>query len=213
MRYITFAMIITVFLSGVARSDTLEDGINDIAVDAQKLANSYLRYYSSKNSAGAKENLTFIISSMENNFRELARQSRDENIKNMLEYLIYSKDNIKNIISKNISKENTKEVLDICKTIIEGTISFYSQNEQNSSIKPSNKLNLEFLTNSYLLQGSNINVEDKKIKNSTKVLSENLNQSLQFNKNWRSYKEILTNKEIFVPNIIMILTRELEEGL
>jgi hypothetical protein len=199
MKIIIFVSLLLLPLFGKESNSTVKL-VNDIALTSQKIANNYLMIYGQKDSFGAQRRVFELILSLEDDYRSLAKYVKSQQQKQMLEYLSYNKDEIKEILKKEPNKDNANEIQDISKTLLEGCRSFLSDKEYlNSSV------GLEMLNNSYIAKALKLESDIE-----TSSLENNLSKVFENKRSWRSYKELYEKRALFVPNLLMILSEALE---
>lgn len=199
MKIIIFVSLLLLSLFAKETNTTLKL-VNDIALTSQKIANNYLMIYGQKDSFGAQRRVFELILSLEDDYRSLAKDVKSQQQKQMLEYLSYNKDEIKQILKKEPNKENADEIQDISKTLLEGCRSYLGGEEHLSS-----SVGLEMLNNSYIARSLKLE-SDIDVTN----IENNLSKEFQNKRSWRSYKELYEKRDLFVPNLLMILSEDLE---
>jgi len=199
MRLVIFFSLLSISIFAKPKSGIV-DIVDNIALNSQKIANNYLMIYHKKNLIRSKEKVMELILSLEENYRSLAKSVKSEEDRQMLEYLSYSKDKIKEIIAKKTSKDNADEMQDISKTLLEGCRSFAHKDESLSSA-----VKLEMLNNCYISKGLKLGC-DLQIEN----IENNLSKEFETKISWRSYKELYEKKDLFVPYLLISLSDELE---
>jgi hypothetical protein len=214
MKRLSKVILFLCFYTHFAYSDDHDKIANitqDIACISQKIANDYLHMYYDKENKILKLKLKNSIDELEKNFRELAKDSDDLNTKNILDFLSYSKDEMKNMIDLDISKENVSQMLDYSKTLLEGTESVLKSHDYNISKNKKSKLELLKLSTLYMKLNLKFDATDCNKMIEQKI--QTIDQELKNNPSWDTYKKLIQTKGVFIPNIISILTQNLEENI
>jgi len=199
MKIVIFASLLFLSLFAKETNTTLKL-VDDIALISQKIANNYLVIYNQKDSFGAQKKAFELILSLEDDYRNLAKYVKSQQQKQMLEYLSYNKDEIKEILKKEPNKENANEIQDISKTLLEGCRSFLEGKGHLS-----NSVKLEMLNNSYIAKALKLD-SDIDVTN----IENNLSKEFANKNSWASYRELYEKRDLFVPNLLMILSEDLE---
>ncbi len=93
---------------------------------SQIIAKNYIFYYLYPQKIKIVDVLNQSIEQLNDNFRMIAITSKDSDTKDILEFLAYSKEQIKEILEKEPDDETTALMLDYSETIIEGADSISS---------------------------------------------------------------------------------------
>ena len=176
---------------------------------SQKIANDYLYLYQDRQKIEIKSQLNSSIKKLEDNFRFIAKNSDNPDTKNILDFLSYSKDQMKDTLEEDISKESVSSMLDYCNTLLEGFQSILDIQNYNSYEK---KFHLMMISKLYMA----INLNFDPINNKNKIEKEIklFNNHLVLNNSWHSLKNILINNKVyFIPNIVSILVKDLENSV
>ncbi len=179
----------------------------DIKYLSQKIANDYLYLYHDPKKSALKEELNRSIKKLEENFRFIAKNSNNADTKNILDFLSYSKDQMKETISSDISKENVSSMLDFSDTMLEGAGSILEVQKHNRS---ESKFHLLMISKLYMA----INLDFDKTNNMQELKKEIklFNSNHASNSSWIAFKNIVeNNQESFIPNIISLLVKDLEK--
>jgi len=209
MQKIFYIFSVIFFLVTTSSAKTIEkkditEKIKDIKYISQKIATDYLSLYHQPKNKSYKVKLEKSIEQLEDNFRFIARNNRDLDTKNILDFLSYTKDQMKDNITHKISKENVSSMLDYSNQLLEGA---------TFTIKKDNKnLKLHLLKISKLYLATNLNFD---IDNNKEILSQEiaiLDNSLKTNTSWITYKKLL-KKPCFIPTIMAILQHDIESNL
>ncbi len=172
-----------------------------------KIGNRALMLYREPSNKETMLSLRTLILEMEKEFRLLARLAHDKELKEMLDFLVYSKDEIKDRLQKPLNKESTKEILDLVRSMLEGGEAVRRDHSQNNLFDPD--LALEKLTCYYLC--TNLSFEPLIRKEEAASKLESVQRHFGEDITWKSYATIYHKSAIFVPNIAIILTDALEK--
>jgi len=154
------------------------------------------------------------IKELEDNFRFVAKNTNNIDSKNILDYLSYSKDQIKEILSADIKSENREFILDHTEALSEGAQSILISYNYDPLKDKDIKINLANISKFYMAINANINptANRNNIQNEIKIIDTKLiNSSTELKGSWHILKNLLNAKEDqFIPNIISILIKNLE---
>lgn len=173
---------------------------------SQKIANDYLYLYHDSKKTAIKEELNRSIKKLEDDLRFIAKSTNDSDIKNILDFLSYSKDQMKETIADDISKISASSMLDFSDTMLEGAGSMLETQKHN---RFESKFHLMMISKLYMA----INLDFDKINNENALKKELklLDNNHVSNTSWLAFKEIVGNRQAcFLPNITSILIKDLE---
>jgi hypothetical protein len=216
---IFFAIFSIIALQLFVKASTTETDIiqatKNIEYISQNIAKEYLYLYSHPQRVQTKIKLENHIKELENSFRFVAKNTNNEDSKNVLDFLSYSKDQIKEILEDEIKAENRESILDQVEALSEGAEAILTSYNYNAQNDKDIKINLANISKLYMAINANINSItnreniEKEIK---KVDSKLINSPVDVKKSWDTLKQLLnSNKEQFIPNIIAMLIRNLED--
>jgi hypothetical protein len=184
----------------------MDETAKKIAYISQDIASNYLYLYNDSKNSTYKARLKNSVHLLEESFRTLAIEVEDRDTKDILDFLSYSKDQIKDVIEKDLSKDRVSEILDYSGTILEGVESIIKSTQEDD-----NRLSLLKLTKFYMLY--KLGFDTKNSKNEIQKYIDILDEDLEDNISWSSYKRLVELNEAFFPNMILILTKDLEGKL
>jgi len=200
--FISF-LVATVEAKTIAKQDIVKK-TEDIKYLSQKIANDYLSLYHEPKNKNYKAKLQEAIKQLEDDFRFIARNSNNLETKNILDFLSYTKDQIKESITQDISKESVLDMLDYSDALLEGATFALKKEDKNI------KLHLMKISKLYL--AINLNFDTNNNKEILKQEIKLLDNSLKINASWVAYKALI-KKPCFIPNITAILENDIESGL
>lgn len=181
---------------------------------SQNIAKEYLYLYQNPKRIETKTKLQNEIKELEDNFRFVAKNTNNIDSKNILDYLSYSKDQIKEILSADIKSENREFILDHTEALSEGAQSILISYNYDPLKDKDIKINLANISKFYMAINANINptANRNNIQNEIKIIDTKLiNSSTELKGSWHILKNLLNAKEDqFIPNIISILIKNLE---
>ncbi len=206
--------VVTLFAMG-NKVTTVSRATEEIAYLSQKIANDYLYLYHNPEQKMTYQNeLRIDVRKIENDIRFIAINTKNEDIKNILDFLSYDKDKIKALAEEEISRENAVSILDESNALVEGLQSIIKTTGRKS-LKSMIRFHIMKLSKLYMAihlkfdPTENTKVfytEIQDIDTMMKYRTKNIKQL------WRSYKEILNPSPIyFLPNIVAIIISDLEQ--
>jgi len=209
-------LIGAIFLSHASANEKIIDATKDIKYLSQKIAKDYLYLYSNPKRTILHSELINDVKKLETDFRFIAKSSDNSDTKDILDFLSYSKDQIKEILNRDISIENITQMLDYSETLSEGAESILMTYHYNTTNDKELKTDLMEISKFYLAQHLGINslnsTEQLQLKMQiveTKLEGENINLI----SSWSALKNLLDAKEnYFIPNIIFILVKNMENS-
>jgi hypothetical protein len=214
--FITFAIISIVNAAGTSANENTKiiEATKNIKYLSQNIAKEYLYLYHNPKRVETKAILQNDIKELEDNFRFVAKNTNNADSKNILDYLSYSKDQIKEILSSKVKAENRELILDHTEALSEGAQSILISYNYDPLKDKDIKINLANISKFYMAVNENINPSANKenIKNEIKIIESKLtNSSAELKGSWRTLKSLLNTEENqFIPNIISILIKNIE---
>ncbi len=156
---------------------------------SQEITKNYLYLYANPRRTAIKNRLNRNLDRMVENIRTISTTTSDEDTKNILEFLTYSKDQIEQLIKKRPDKESAALMLDYSESLLEGANSIsaahaYEFSEREKMLMKSKAIlfQLERSTKYYIALyiglGTSINIEQ--MNQSTKKLQELLETVYKF---------------------------------
>jgi len=224
---ITITLLLSTTLSASTRSDVkiIEESEN-IRLFGQEIAKDYLFYYKNPKKTALKERLYQDIETIENSIAEIATITKNQNSKNILNFLAYNKDEIKELLAKNTTRERCILMIDYGEAFLEGANSILSEhkykfsNEENmlmtfkqieyllermtkyyvaSSMNLDKKNNFENLRQSILKVG--MLIDDINLYNYPDNLSVEVEK---MNTVWAKHKDFLYESDkLSIPNLML----------
>ncbi len=177
----------------------------------QKITSEYLYIYHNPNRVDINSNIRESIDTIEKDLRLIAKNTDSLDIKNILDFLSYNKDKLKNILDQNISDENLISILDISETLSEGIRSILDTYNYQSLDKIETQIHLMKIFKLYLM--ANLGINQTTNQNELKKEIEIVEETNKNSRSWSSIKVILeSQKEYFAPNILYILIKDIQKS-
>ncbi len=234
--YILVAICLsTMSISASSRSDVqIIEATENIRYLGQKISKDYLYLYNNPKKIELKEELNKDIKMLELSISDIGMSTIDTDSKNILDFLTYNKNEIKELLTKNVDKERSILILDYSESFLEGansiasmhTYAFSDEEKMLMSMKELEYL-LERVSKYYI--ASNLNLDkvnnfdhmDKAILKIDRILKEiNLykypvelqEETKELNLMWKTHREFLYKSEkLFLPNILEASSKNLEK--
>ncbi|SFV56166.1 Nitric oxide-responding transcriptional regulator Dnr (Crp/Fnr family) [hydrothermal vent metagenome] len=241
MRKLFIYTILTFIFSSSINASSLRNQIylleasENIRMISQEIVKNYLYYYYNHEKKKEKEAIYNGIKLLDAQFRIIAKSTKDEDSKDILTFLDYSKDKIEKILLDPFNKDNPALMIDYSEVLLEGaeTIS------KNLKYKPSDEekilikmKDISFLIDrvikyymALLIEPDNISYQDmlnSSMKDMEKDLNyintynyspENISHIINIERNWSVLNSFLEDvKESRVPNIVLLISSEVKKN-
>ena len=215
--YITLIVLSTTLFAHALtdKSINIIKSTKNIQYLSQKISKDYLYIYYNPKKTATKTELNNSIKKLEESLRIVAKNTHNLDTKNILDFLSYGKDQIKELLNSDISKQNSILILEYSETIFEGAQSILNTNNYDYTTDKDIKTNLMRILKSYMAIHTKINkdaniaqLEREKIllKKRMKFLNSEVNQS------WQPLEKFLETKDnYFIPDIVSILVKNIED--
>jgi ABC-type antimicrobial peptide transport system permease subunit len=220
-----FLVALSLSLEASTRADVkVIEATENIRYLSQKIVKDYL-FYVLHPKQELQSSLNTTLSSLNEDLRIIAATTKDSDTKDILEFLSYSKDQIKEIINSNINEENTALMMDYSETILEGTNSIADAHKYKFS--PGEKMLMIAKKINYLLErimkyyislhvGYNTPTNKEQLQLAVKHLEENLAKIDKYkypkelgvvrksiDKSWDVNKDFISNlNSLFIPKLL-----------
>ncbi len=233
-------ILFTIFLSTISifassRSDVqIIEATENIRYLGQKISKDYLYLYNNPKKIELKEELDKDIKMLELSISAIGMSTIDTDSKNILDFLTYNKNEIKELLTKRVNKERSILILDYSESFLEGansiasmhTYAFSDEEKMLMSMKEFEYL-LERVSKYYI--ASNLSVDkvnnfdhmDKAILKIDRILKEinlykypvELQEEIkEMNSIWKRHREFLYKSEkLFLPNLLEASSKNLEK--
>lgn len=231
MKKIFNILWITLFVStsitASTRGDvTIIEASENIRLLGQKIAKDYLYYYKNSKKLSLKDTLYQDIEILELSILEISTIIKNRDSKNILDFLSYNKDEIKELLEEDVSKEKSILILDYGESFLEGANSIanahayaFSKEEKMLMALKNMEYLLERTTKYYVAtilnidKNSNLNNMKKSIDGVEKILdiineydypTELLGVVENMNLVWGKHRSFLSkSNELSVPNLLL----------
>ena len=232
---IIFLAVVTLNVNAATRGDIkVLESSESIRYLSQKIVKDYLFLYRYPDNEEVKNGLNKMLSILSSNLREIATTTKDSNTKDMLEFLNYSKDQIKDIFTQNEDEEKAALMLDYSETLLEGADSIanahmYDFTEEERMLMVTKKIEylLERISKYYMAFNIGFNTHNNKeqMDNAIEDLEINIakineykytydfeTKKLEMNIVWRENRLYFKKSEIlFIPNLLLSSVEYLEQ--
>lgn len=201
---------------------------------SQKMVKDYLLYYINQDKSELKINLETTLQELGDNLRTIATITKDNDTKDILEFLAYSKDQIEEIFSGEANDEKVALMLDYSETLLEGADSIanahmYDFSEEEKMLMVTKKMEylLERIAKYYMAINGGFDTATNKeqLLASIESMEENIKQineykyNLEFsqiqremNFSWKANKSFFMQSEtLFIPVLIFASVNYMEE--
>ena len=124
--------VTTKSVATVTRGDIkIIEATENIRFLSQQIVKEYLFLFASPHKNAVKNRLKKRLATLSNNIRMILSTTKDTDSKDILEFLAYSKDQIAQILTEKMSKENAALMLDYSETLLEGADSIAKAHTYN----------------------------------------------------------------------------------
>lgn len=200
---------------------------------SQDLVKDYLYLSANPKNENIKNELESSLIELNNNLKIIARTTKNDDTKDLLEYLAYSKDEIAEILNQTMGEEQNSLMLDYSETLLEGANSMvdahqytFSEEEEMLMLAKRTEYLLARTMKYYMAKnlGFNSIENQEQMKNSIVTLEKNFtkinlyqypneieNVRFEIQKSWEANKIFFVQEDApFVPNLILQATGYLE---
>jgi len=215
LKFIVAILLIFVSLQLHAQSQSAK-AAEDLKYLSEKFANDYLLLLYNPDHFKYIPKLQFTIKKIEEDLRIIAKNSRNDDIHSILDYLSYTKDELHDMLDDDADIENAEKVLDDTDSLVEGVDSIL-QSLHESLFKEELQYHIMQLSKLYIAIHLKINPAEntKKLYEALHVVDrmmQNINKNVYVT--WNAYKTLFTPvPHYFVPHIVTIAIEDLEESI
>jgi hypothetical protein len=218
-----------------SRSDVkIIEATENIRYLGQKISKDYLYLYHSPKKIELKEELNKDIEMLELSIHDISMSTINIDSKNILDFLTYNKNEIKELLNKEVNKETSILILDYSESFLEGansiaSVHMYAFSDEEKMLMAMKELEylLERVSKYYI--ASNLNLDkvnnfehminailkiDKIIEevNSYEYPADLEKESKEINMIWKTHREFLYKSEkLFLPNLLESSMKNLEK--
>jgi len=218
-----------------SRSDVkILEATESIRYLGQKISKEYLYYYHNPQKNNLKEEILMDIEMLEWSIKDISMSTKNIDSKNMLDFLSYNKNEIKELLKQPVNKDRSILMLDYSESFLEGANSISSMHQYEFSNEEKMLISINELE--YLLErvskyyiASNLNID--RINNlehmmqaiqKIEIIFKNINlytypdaleeERARINSIWKTHKEFLYKSEkIFLPNLLEASSNHLKK--
>lgn len=216
MKIIIVLLLFFVSLQHLQAQSHAAKAAEEVKLLSQKFANDYLFLYCDPNHFKYLPKLKKSIDRMERNLRIIAKDTSNEDIHSVLDYLSYTKDELYYLMKNDVDRENVQKILDNTDSLVEGVDSILQSMRENFFKE---ELQYHILKLSKLYMAIHLNFSPSE---NSKILSEelhtiekmmqNINRNIYIS--WHAYKKLFNSEpHYFIPHIIAIAVDDLEESI
>jgi|GEM_PF-478785 len=218
----------------VTRGDVkIIEATENIRFLSQQMAKEYLYLFLVPNPEEAKGRLKELLITLADNLRSIAVTTKDQDTKDILEFLSYSKDQIAQIFTEKVNEENAALMLDYSETLLEGADSIaaahayeFTKEEHMLIITKKMEYLIERIMKYYaaLHVGFDTPTNESQMREAIAKFDENMKsiESYEYPEEivsvereivraWRANKVFLSrSKALFIPKLMLLSTESLE---
>ena len=225
--------IVSLSATSIRNQILLMEASENIRLNSQKIVKNYLYYYSNPNK---REYLDLVYKELDNldkQFRLIAKTTKDEDSKDILAFLDYSKEKIEEVLEDPFNKDNPALMLDYSEILLEGAESIgknikYTPSDEEKMLMKMKDISflIERMTKFYIAiaeGGDVINYADilkesmDKMEENISFLStypysgENLKKLRKLKQDWEALKSFYQKyKDLKVPSIVLLASSGVE---
>ncbi len=216
MKFVVAVLLIFISLLLHAQSQTSVKAAEDLKYLSEQFANDYLFLLYNPKHFKYIPKLQYTVKQMEDNLRIIAKNTHNEDIHSVLDYLSYTKDELKDLLDDDIDKENAEKVLDNADALVEGVDSILQSLHENLS-HAELRYHIAQLSRLYMAIHLKIDPAEntKKLYHTLHIVDkmmQNINNNIYTT--WHTYKTLFNPIPLyFVPHIVTIATEDLQESV
>jgi ERCC4-related helicase len=226
---------VTLVSEAATRGDVkVIESSEDIRYLSQKMVKDYLFLYNNPQKREVRNMLSSSLVKLSDDLRVIVMTTKDSDTKDILEFLAYSKDQIKELFEQKADKEKAALMLDYSETLLEGADSIaiahnydFSEEEKMLMVTKEIEYLLERITKYYMAfnVGFNTHTNKKQMEEAIEKLEENLEkinlysypyemqkEQENLSRFWKTNKGFFQKTEtLFIPNLLLASMDHLEE--
>jgi len=227
----------TLYSHAATRGDVkIIEASENIRYLSQKIVKEYLYLYKNSQKREVREGLNDALNQLGDDFRDIAITTKDTDTKDILDFLAYSKDQIKQMINENRDMEKAALMLDYSETLLEGANSIsdahkyaFSKEEKMLMVAKKMEYLLERMAKYYMAFtiGFHTQTNKEQLRDAMKSFEENLaiinaySYPLEFqkyrseiNRFWEANRLFFKRADtILIPNLLNEGVKYLEDIL
>ncbi|NEW59972.1 hypothetical protein GSY74_01635 [Sulfurovum sp. bin170] len=237
LNILAISLVLSTTLSASTRGDVkVIEASENIRLLGQKIAKDYLFYYKNSKKSNLKERLLIDIEMLENSIIEIATITKNRDSKNILDFLAYNKDEIKELLVKEANRERSMLMLDYGESFVEGANSIFNEHKYDFSAEENMLMlfkNIEYLleriSKYYVASALNLD-KNNNFKNMKQAIvsvesilssinaysypGELSSELKKMNYTWGKHREFLyKSNELSIPNLILSSESVLEKSI
>jgi hypothetical protein len=221
-------------LSAATRTDVnVLEATESIRYLSQEITKNYLYLFANPQKSSIKKKIHRSLNKLVENIRTISTSTSDEDTRTVLEFLIYSKDQIEELVKENPDKEKAALMLDYSETLLEGANSI--ARAHNYEFTESEKMLMKGKRIEYLLErsakyymalgvGLGTEINRKQMMRAIETLEKNLEDieaydypaqmkksQTSLRQSWEVTKSFFDRREkTFVSNLMVLSSEEME---
>ncbi len=237
VHYGLIAVLFSSSLSGASiRSQvSLLEASENIRLESQEIVKNYLYFYGNHKKIYEKSLAEKGLSSLDKQFRLIAKSTKDEDSKDVLAFLDYSKENMQDVLNDPFNKDNPALMLDYSEILLEGAESISKNLNYEPTLEEMMMMKMkdisfliERMTKYYMAimteNDNEINAEmlDESIVRMESDLlslkeynysSKNIEHLFDLQNNWQALKKFyLNHKTLKLPSIVLLASDEVRSS-
>ncbi|MEA3455950.1 MAG: hypothetical protein U9R26_05545 [Campylobacterota bacterium] len=240
MRFINYGLLAVLSSSlltaaSVRSQVSLIEASENIRLESQEIVKNYLYFYGNHKKAHEKELAEKGLESLDKQFRLIAKSTKDEDSKDILAFLDYSKEKMQEVLDDPFNKDNPALMLDYSEILLEGAESISKNLNYTPTLEEMMLIRMkdisfliERMTKYYMAilteDDSEVYAEGladsiQKMENDLASLSdydyssENNSHLDLLKSNWSALKGFYTNyKTLKLPNIVLLASNEVKKS-
>ena len=219
-------LLITTGLASTRGDVKVIEASESIKLVGQIIAKDYLYYYKNPKNSDLKKKLYMDLKILNNAILEISTLTKNSNSKNILDFLSYNKDEIKELLVKDVNREKSILMLDYGESFLEGANSIASEHAYEFSSEEKMLIlvkNMEYLleriSKYYVATSLNIDKNNNFINMKKSIVEldtifKNINKNSypdelsteikNMNIVWAKHKKFLyKSNELTIPNLLL----------
>lgn len=228
---------VTLFSEAATRGDVkIIEASENIRYLSQKMVKEYLFLYHNPQRTEVQSRLDIALEKISDDFRIIATTTKDTDTKNVLDFLMYSKNEIEQMFDEKPDQHKSSMMLEYSETFLEGADSIagahmYDFSEEEKMLMVTKKMEylLERMTKYYMAFGVGFNTANNKeiMEETIKNFEENLekinlyaypdeleNVQANINEFWEKSRIFFKKpEELFIPHLMLASVGYIEDDI
>ena len=237
LRYGLLAVLLSSSLpaASVRSQVSLIEASENIRLESQEIVKNYLYFYGNHKKEYEKELVKKGLESLDKQFRLIAKSTKDEDSKDVLAFLDYSKEKMQEVLDDPFNKDNPALMLDYSEILLEGAESISKNLNYEPTIEE--KMLMKMKDISFLIErmakyymailaeedsetyAESLSESIQRMEGDLASLSdynyssENTSQLLKLKSNWEALRGFYSNyKTLKLPNIVLLASNEVRNS-